>query len=91
MIALMALLSLIYSNECATDIDVDGAEFVGEICSHLAEDKLDYRTLKKPMLVTCGGAAWANRRDLTSQCGFLCIATEENLMDGHAVPRNPIS
>ena len=91
MIALMALLSLIDSNEHATDKDVDGAEFVGEICSHLAEDKLHYRMLKKPMLVTCGGAAWANRRDLTNQCGFLCITTEENFMDGHAVPCNPVS
>ena len=75
MIALMAPLSLIDSNEHATDKDVDGAEFVGETCSHLAKDNLHHRTLKKPMFVTCGGAAWANRRDLTSQCGFLCIDT----------------
>ena len=72
-------------------MDVDGAEFVGETCSYMAEDKLHYRTLKKPMFVACGNAAWANRRDLTSQCGFLYIATEENLMDGHAVPCNTIS
>ena len=52
MSALMALLSLIHANECATDKDVDGAEFVGETCSHLAEDELHHRTLKKPMFVT---------------------------------------
>ena len=37
------------------------------------------------------GAAWENRRHLTSQCGFLCTATEENFMDGHAAPCNRIS
>ena len=47
----MALLSLIDSNEHAIDKDVDGAESVCETCSHLAEDKLHYRTLKKPMFV----------------------------------------
>ena len=43
------------------------------------------------MFVTFCGAAKANRRDLTSQCGFLCAATEENLIDGHSAPCNPIS
>ena len=52
MIALMAPLSLIDSTERATDKDYDGAEFVGETCSYMAEDRLHYRTLKKPMLVS---------------------------------------
>ena len=71
----MAPLSWIDSNESAIDKDVDGGEFVGETSSYLAEDKLDHRTLKKPMFVTRGDVAWADRRDLTSQCGFLCIAS----------------
>ena len=45
----------------------------------------------RPTFVTFADAAWANRRDLTSQCGFLCVATEADMIDGKAAPCNPIA
>ena len=65
--------------------------FMLRLAQTLAEDKLHNRTMKKPMFVTFCDAAWLNRRDLTSQCGFLCAATGENLVDGHSAPCNPVS
>lgn len=56
-----------------------------------AEDQLHYRSLLKPAFVTFADAAWANRRDLTSQCGYLCVATETDMIEGKAAPCNPIA
>ena len=36
-------------------------------------------------------AAWANRKNFGSQCGYLCIGTERSLLDGSAAPCCPIS
>ena len=84
MIALMAPLSLIDASVHATGETLTELNSLVRLAHTLAEDKLQYRTLKKPMFFTFCDAAWANRRHLTSQCGFSCAATEENLMDGHS-------
>ena len=90
MIALMAPLSLVDANEQATSKMLTELNSLVRLAPTLAEDKLQYKTLKKPMFVTFCDAAWANRRRVTNQCGVLCAANEENLMDGHAAPWNPI-
>ena len=91
MIALMAPLSLICASGHATGKTPPELDSLVRLAHTLAEDTLQHTTLKKPMFVSCCDAAWANRRHLTSQCGFLCAATEEDLMDGHAAPCSSIS
>ena len=43
-----------------------------------ASDKLHYPVISDPVFVSFADASWANRKDLGSQCGYLCIGTERS-------------
>ena len=76
MMGFMASLSLFDASEHAIGKTLTELNSSVRPAHTLAEDKCLHRTLKKPMFVTVCDAAWANRRDLISQCGFLRAATE---------------
>ena len=56
-----------------------------------AADKLQYPVLVDPVFLTYADAAWANRKDMGSQCGYLVVGTERALLQGRAAPCCPIS
>ena len=47
--------------------------------------------ISDPVFFSVNDASWANRKDLGSQCGYLCVRTERALLDGLAAPCCPIS
>ena len=52
---------------------------------------MHYPAIEQPIFVTYADAAWANRKDLGSQCGFLCLGTDAKLLGDEAAPCCPIS
>ena len=51
-----------------------------------ASDKLHYPVIADPVFVLFADASWANRKDVGSQCGYLCVGTESSPLDGSAAP-----
>ena len=56
-----------------------------------ASDKLHCPVIFDPAFVSFADAAWANRKNFGSQCGYLCIGTERSLLDGSAANCCPVS
>ena len=55
------------------------------------QTQLHYSVISDPVFVSFADASWANRKDVGSQCGYLCVGTERALLDGSAAPSCPIS
>ena len=91
MICLMAPLPLVDASGEATGRTLSELNTLVRLAHTAAEDKLWYRPLSEVSFVTYADAAWANRRDLTSQCGYICVATEKEILNGSAAPCNPIA
>ena len=88
MMALMVPLSLIDEKRTRNERNIDGPELVGETHSHTGQGT-NFTTER--WRNQCLSLFVMHRRDLSSPCGFLCAATEENLTDGHPAPCSPIS
>ena len=87
MVQLSAPLSLIDTSKTAT-----GQSLKDVRQAHCeASDKLHYLVISDPVFVSFADASWANRKDIGSQCGYLCVGTERSLLDGSAAPCCPIS
>ena len=93
MFQLLAPLSLIDTSKTATGQSLkDLNRLVRQRLPHCeASGKLHYPVISDPVFVSFSDAAWANRKDFGSQCGYLCIGTERSLLDGSAAPCCPIS
>ena len=92
MIQLLAPLSLIDTSKTATGQNLkDLNRLVRQAHCEAASDKIHDPVIFDPVFVSFADAAWANRKDLGSQCGYLCIRTERSLLDGSAAPCCPIS
>ena len=91
MVPLMAPLSLIDASEKATGKTLHDLNTLVRMAHANAEDKLHFRKLDDPIFLTFADAAWANRRDMTSQCGYLVVATERSILTGSSAPTCPIA
>ena len=91
MIQLLAPLSLIDTSKTATGQSLKDLNRLVRQANCEASDKLHYPVIFDPVFVSFARAAWANRKDFGSQCGYLCIGTERSLLDGSAAPCCPIS
>ena len=91
MIQLLAPLSLIDTSKTATGQSLKDLNRLVRQAHCEASDKLHYPVIFDTVFVSFADAAWANRKDFGSQCGYLCIGTERSLLDGSAAPCCPIS
>ena len=91
MIQLLAPLSLIDTSKTATGQCLKDLNRLVRQAHCEASDKLHFPMIFDPVFVSFADAAWANRKDVGSQCGYLCIGTERSLLDGSAAPCCPIS
>ena len=88
---LLAPLSLIDTSKTATGQSLKDLNRLVRQAHCEASDKLHYPVIFDPVFVSFADAAWANRKDFGSQCGYLCIGTERSLLNGSAAPCCPIS
>ena len=91
MIRLVAPLSLIDTSKTATGQSLKDVNRLVRQAHREASHKLQHPVLSDPVFVSFADASWANRKDLGSQCGYLCVGTERALLDGKAAPCCPIS
>ena len=80
MIQLLASLSLIGTPKTATGQSLKDLNRLVRQAHCEASDKLQYPVIFDPVFVSFADAAWANRKDFGSQCGYLCIGTERSLL-----------
>ena len=91
MIQLLAPLSLIDTSKTATGHSLKDLNRLVRHAHCEASDKLHHPVISDPVFVSFADAAWANRKDFGSPCGYHCIGTERSLLDGSAVPCCPIA
>ena len=77
MIQLLAPLSLIDTSKTATGQSLKDLNRLVRQAHCEASDKLHYLVLSDPVFISYADASWANRKDVGSQCGYLCVGTEE--------------
>ena len=80
MIQLLTPLSLIDTSKTATGQSLKDLNRLVQQAHCAASDKLHYPVIFDPVFVSFADAAWANRKDFGSQCGYLCIGTERSLL-----------
>ena len=91
MVQLLAPLSLVDTSARATGESLRELNSLVRTAHAEASGCLHYPVIENPIFVTYADAAWANRKDLGSQCGFLCVGTDAKLLEGKAAPCCPIS
>ena len=78
MIQSLAPLSLIDTSKTATGQSLKYLKRLVRQAHCEASDKLHYPVTFDPVFVSFADAAWANRKDFGSQCGYPCIGTERD-------------
>ena len=91
MMQLLAPLSLIDTSKTATGQSLKEVNRLVRQAHCEASDKLHYLVISEPVFVSFADASWANRKDLGSLRGCLCVGTERSLLDGSAAPCCPLS